>query len=115
MPTSTANPHEADPRRATPKTKRGIAGVQWIDGRGRESLAALHADGKRIVLEDLKWTIQYVDTNGKTAGDREHARRAGGEGDRGVDRGPSRTRAPGDSRTRSASTEPRTTPDRRAR
>ncbi len=53
------------PAGATPKTRRGIAGVQWVDGRGRESWAALHADGKRIVLEDLKWTIQYVDANGK--------------------------------------------------
>ncbi len=53
------------PPGAKTKARRGVAGVEWIDGRGREQWAALHADRKRIVLEDRKWTVQYSDANGK--------------------------------------------------
>ncbi|MBX3381398.1 MAG: tyrosine-type recombinase/integrase [Phycisphaeraceae bacterium] len=53
------------PAGAVPKSLRGVAGFQWTDGRGREQWAPAHADGKRIVIEDSKWTVQYSDASGK--------------------------------------------------
>ena len=53
------------PPGSTPKSRRGVAGVEWTDGRGRVRWAPLHADGIRIALTDARFTLQHRDASGK--------------------------------------------------
>jgi len=51
------------PPGAEPEKRRGVAGVRWTDGRGREQWAA--TERGKIVQRDERWTIQYTDAGGK--------------------------------------------------